>query len=214
MMTAMTLEPGSEQQRLAQHYASMTEEELQAVAAAAVSLTDSARQALQNEIGRRGLAIVLNDREPGQEVLEQRNLVMLRHFRDLPEALMAKGSLDSAGVESFLADDNMIRMDWFISNLLGGIKLLVDAEDAEDARTVLSQPIPESLEIEGVGEYAQPRCPSCQSLDVSFEELNKKVAYPSAYLGLPIPLHRKAWRCDACGHEWEDEAPETAERKE
>jgi hypothetical protein len=35
-------------------------------------------------------------------------------------------------------DDNMIRMDWFISNLLGGIKLKVRAEDAEAASDMAS----------------------------------------------------------------------------
>jgi hypothetical protein len=46
---------------------------------------------------------------------------------------LAKGSLEAAGIQAYLVDDNMIRMDWFISNLLGGIKLQVRAEDAEAA---------------------------------------------------------------------------------
>jgi hypothetical protein len=46
---------------------------------------------------------------------------------------LAKGSLEAAGIQAYLVDDNMIRMDWFISNLLGGIKLKVRAEDAEAA---------------------------------------------------------------------------------
>ena len=54
-------------------------------------------------------------------------------FQNLPEALLAKGSLDSSGIECFLTDDNMVRMDWFMSNLLGGAKLLVNREDAEAA---------------------------------------------------------------------------------
>jgi hypothetical protein len=59
----------------------------------------------------------------GFNVAEKSDLLTLRKFRDLPEALLAKGALESAGIESQLVDDNMIRMDWFISNLLGGIKL-------------------------------------------------------------------------------------------
>ena len=94
----------------------------------------------------------------------------------------------------------MVRMDWFISNLLGGVKLLVNSGDAEDAVTVLNQSIPENFDVQGIGEYQQPRCPSCQSLDVSFEELNKKIAYPSAWLGLPLPVHNRAWSCHSCGY--------------
>lgn len=131
--------------------------------------------------------------------------MMIRRFRDLPEALLAKGSLESTGIECFLADDNMVRMDWFISNFVGGIKLVVNPEDAEAATAVLDQPIPETIDVEGVGEYQQPSCPNCRSLEVSFEELNKKIAYTSAYFGVPIPLHQKTWVCHSCGHHWQDD---------
>ena len=42
----------------------------------------------------------------------------------------------------------MVRMDWFISNLLGGVKLLVNSGDAEDAVTVLNQSIPENFDVQ------------------------------------------------------------------
>ena len=115
----MTSDP-QERARLAQLYAGMTPEELQKIADDAGSLTNMARQALVEEIDRRGLGIPLTEAS-GEDVIEKRNLVPIRHFRDLPEALLAKGGLESAGIESFLADDNMVRMDWFISNLLGGV---------------------------------------------------------------------------------------------
>jgi hypothetical protein len=76
---------------------------------------------------------------------DKRNLFLLRQFRDLTEALLAKGSLDSAGIETFLADDNTVRVDWLWPNLLGGIKLLVDAENAEAADEILNQPYPGEL---------------------------------------------------------------------
>jgi hypothetical protein len=81
---------------------------------------------------------------------------------------------------------------------------MVDAENADEAVAVLGQPIPESLDVEGVGEYKQPCCPECRSLDVSFEELRKGVAYTTAYfLNLPLPLHRTGWLCHGCGHHWQ-----------
>ena len=111
---------------------------------------------------------------------------------------MAKGSLEASGIECFLMDENMVRMDWFISNGLGGVKLVVGREDAEAATALLDDPVPETLDVEGVGEYVQPRCPECQSLDVS---------YTSAWIGLPIPLHDRSWTCRTCGHHWEDSDP-------
>jgi len=112
----------------------------------------------------------------------------------------------AAGIEARLLDDNMIRMDWFISNLLGGIKLQVRPEDVDAANEILSQPIPEMVDVEGVGQYEQPKCPQCQSLDISFQELNKLLSYGSAYVGIPIPVCKKAWTCHACGNEWEQQS--------
>ncbi len=158
---------------------------------------------MQAEITRRGLDIAIAS-SPGIDVYELNELVTIRKFRDLPEALLAKGSLESAGIESYLADDNMIRLDWFYSNLIGGIKLKVRPEDVEAANEILNQPIPENLDVEGVGGYEQPKCPKCQSLDVSYRELQKLVSFGSAYLGVPVPVHKEAWYCHACGNEWHE----------
>ena len=75
-----------------------------------------------------------------------RELVTIRKFRDLPEALLAKGRLESSGVESFLADDNMVHMDWLISNLLGGVKLKVEAMNVEIAEEILNLPIADDFD--------------------------------------------------------------------
>jgi hypothetical protein len=54
---------------------------------------------------------------------------------DLSRALLAKASLESAGIECYLADDNMARMEW--SNLVGGVRLSVKPQDAKDALRIL-----------------------------------------------------------------------------
>lgn len=224
------IDPDHQRRRLTEFYSGQMDGELEKVAHQAYELTDLARSALKAEIARRGLGIDLVENAPlitKKELpimpgdppprpptpspapdgeLELRNLVTIRKFRDLPEALLAKGSLESAGIEAVLTDDNIVRLDWFWSNLMGGIKLNVDPQDAEVANSILDQPIPEGFDVAGVGEYQQPRCPRCQSLDVTFRELDRPLAYVSAYLNVPIPLQRRAWRCHACQVEWEDDA--------
>jgi|SRR5215470_13188395 len=57
---------------------------------------------------------------------DQRQLpgpVIVGCYRDLSIASVAKSILDSAGIESMLADEGVIQMDWFYSNAIGGIKL-------------------------------------------------------------------------------------------
>lgn len=133
---------------------------------------------------------------------ENQRFIVLRRFRDQPDAFLSGSLLDSAGIECDLADENTIRMDWLWSNLLGRIKLCVRNADADTASSLLSQRVPEKFDVEGVGEYQQPRCPECLSLEVSFRGLNKPADYTRAFLGGPLRLHRSLWECDSCGHQW------------
>jgi hypothetical protein len=197
-----------ERQRLAKTYAGMTDAELQNLARRPESLTDVAWEALDDELDRRDLERLEEEAPEDRTELELRELVTIRQFRDLPEALLAKGSLESTGIECFLADENLVRLDWFISNLIGGIKLKVRAADVENARQILDEPILEGLYVQGVGLYEQPRCPKCQSLDVNFQELDRPIAYMSAFLRVPLPVQRPGWRCHACHAEWEDDRSE------
>jgi hypothetical protein len=197
--------PEQERERIVGVYSAMSDEELGEIAESGDELSAVAHEAFQAEVARRGLKVELAQPR-GEDVFEFDEAVTLCQFRDLPEALLAKGSLESAGIQAYLVDDNMIRMDWFISNLLGGIKLKVRPEDAEAASEILSQPIPETLDVEGIGEFKQPKCPSCHSLDVTDGELNKFVSYGTAYVGVPIPVYEKGWTCHACGNRWEEQS--------
>jgi len=202
-----------ERRRLAENYAGMADGELQRLARNAESLTEFAWDALEDEMERRHLECPAEVASEPREQMEVRELVTVRQFRDLPEALLAKGSLESAGIECFLADDNLVRLDWFISNFIGGIKLNVRAPDAANAQKLLDEPILEGLYVDGVGLYEQPRCPKCQSLDINFQELDRPIAYMSAFLRVPMPVQRPGWRCHACDAEWEDDGADGGQRE-
>ncbi len=135
------------------------------------------------------------------------SLVTLQHFRDIPEALLAKGMLESAGIKCLLADGNLVRMDWLLSNAIGGIRLQVDKQELEAARAILDEPIPPELDQEELGEtYAQPRCPRCCSLDIGFEKIDRFWTYGLwLLLSFPIPVGKNNWKCYTCGIEWAEE---------
>lgn len=201
-----------ERQHLAEHYASMSDAELQNLAQDAGSLTEAALQALSQEAQRRGLDLALAELAVSQDVVEQREMAVIRQFRDMPEALLAKGLLESAGIECSMVDDNLVRLDWFISNGIGGIKLAVKPEDADAAVQILEQPIPDAFEVEKSGTYEQPRCPRCGSTDISHEgRIDKRFALPALFLaGIPVPLPRDVWSCAACGAQWREVPDEPA----
>ena len=136
----------NESKRLAELYAAMNDGELEIVAKDPSSLTDAAQNALATELRHRQLAPATPEKPEGHDAMEFRNLVTVRKFRELPEALLAKGSLESAGIESYLADDNMARI--FISTFTGGVRLQVRAEDAVAAAEILDEPVLESFDVE------------------------------------------------------------------
>jgi hypothetical protein len=175
--------------QLAQVYAGMTEDELRSLAGEAWSLTKIGKELLKVELARRGVGIELS--EAPAEDANVNGLVTLRRFRDLPDAQLAKSFLESTGIECFLRDDVAIGMNWGWSNALGGIKVCVRSKDASAADQLLGE-IPDEFEVKGIGQYKQPRCPNCQSLNISLEDLDKPYGL---VIGLPTALTSK-------GHLW------------
>jgi hypothetical protein len=130
-------------------------------------------------------------------------LVTIERFRDLPEALLAKGKLESAGIQCFLADSELVRADWLWSNAIGNMRLQVKAEDAQEAVSVLHEPPPQIFLEREVGEYyQQPRCPKCNSMDIGFESIDKSLSYALMLIGLCFPFRKNRWKCHDCGAEW------------
>lgn len=69
-------------------------------------------------------------------------------FYSLHEADVAKGLLDSCGVDCFLYDEHMHRVHPLATDALGGVRLQVAKEDLELAKELLKEyvPIPEPSE--------------------------------------------------------------------
>jgi hypothetical protein len=207
--------PGLEAQ-FARNYEVMGEPELLTLGVAYDSLVEPAQDALRAEFARRHLEppIVPDPPEPPSD----RNVVILRRYRDLAEAIVSRSVLESAGISCFLRNENMIRLDWPLSNLLGGIALQVAVEDREEAEKLLSQPIPPAIQfgIESAGEseaeseYKQPHCPRCGSLDIVTETTGRKAALGALYFGVPLPLGRPYRACNTCESRWIDDAEDEA----
>jgi len=139
-----TPEPERERQRLADVYAGKETEELTSLAEQGASLTDIAKTALRHELKRRGIRHPVRESSPPTKARELPSVVTLRQFLTVQEAVMAKSILDSAGIESFLADENVISMNWLWSNALGGVKLQVRKTDAAIASDLLNQQLSEA----------------------------------------------------------------------
>jgi hypothetical protein len=155
------MDPERERIRLAELYAGMADGELEALAEDWDSLTDAAHQALKDEMARRGLSIAMEEAPPTADDTQLREPVTVAEFHDPAEALLAKGLLESGGIQCALSDvgDKRLDPDGFIArstagighipDVAGVIKLQVNAADLEAAFEALNQPAPEDSESEG-----------------------------------------------------------------
>jgi hypothetical protein len=198
-----------QEDELTQTYRSASDNELLALALAYDSLTDFAQNALRAEFERRGL-------EPPEipddsQHAEFQRLVTVEQYRELADAQVAKGALESAGIHCYLRDENALRMQWVWSNLLGGVRLQVNEQDREAAQAVLTQPIPEQIQLDGDIPYDQPRCPHCGSLNIHYQAIHERAGLASIILFVPVPIPKRAWLCKDCGVQWREVLDDGAE---
>jgi Putative prokaryotic signal transducing protein len=67
-------------------------------------------------------------------------LITIATFHSQPEFLLARARLESADIECFAQDENMLRIGGWHSHILGGIKLQVRESDVQDALAILRHP--------------------------------------------------------------------------
>jgi len=69
-------------------------------------------------------------------------LITVAVFHSQAEFLLARTRLESADIECFAYDENMLRIGGWHSHILGGIKLQVRESEAQDALAILHQTAP------------------------------------------------------------------------
>jgi len=192
-------------EELAASYKRMSEFDLLELARAYDSLTQPAQIALREEFDRRNLEPPTID--DFEAPVQGGRFVTVRRYRDLSEAIVARSLLESAGIDVYLRDENLVRLEWQISNFIGGIRLQVEVSDESAALELLSQPAPDMVPFDGEGAFVQPLCPRCGSKDITFQGSSRGAALASLYLfSLPLPLGRETWLCNSCEALWEDDS--------
>jgi len=188
---------------LAARYAGMSETELMELARSYDGLLETAQVALRAEFARRGLEPPLVE-EPQE--WEFRRLVTVRRYRDLAEAYVGRSLLESAGIPAWIADENLVRMDWFYSNLVGGMRLQVDEGEEAAAREILEERAPGTITYGEEEVYVQPTCPKCGSAEITLGSGTERgQSLVALYvLSIPVPPREATWQCEACGARWAD----------
>ena len=128
-------------------------------------------------------------------------LVVVGAFSQPYEVDTVQILLDSVGIESCTEGENTVAVDPFLSNAIGGIRLLVFESDAEAASEVLQNYHDEQAEQDL---EKSRKCPSCQS-DSIVDVHSVAIFYVLAVLTLGVFFLLFPWprhKCSECKHEW------------
>jgi len=128
--------------------------------------------------------------------------VLVASFSFPHEAQIARASLESAGIPAFIADEHTISMQWLYSNALGGVKVLVPVEYAEEAKSILNTDYSADVEAQcGTDAIA---CPGCASNNADPHTKGKRSAFVVfMLLGFPLAFYKHGFKCADCGRFWE-----------
>lgn len=134
-------------------------------------------------------------------------------FTNPQEAYIAKGYLESEGIESFILDDLTVQVNFLYSNAIGGVKVLVRGADYERGIEILEKggylnlnnadPISKFNVVISDKKTDKKKCPYCQSDNIGKKKgLNILSAVIYIILGLFVPIYKSTYRCYDCENEW------------
>ena len=112
--------------------------------------------------------------------------------REPYKAHIYKAKLESEGISAEVMDENLVSVNWTLSNAVGGVKLMVSEADLDRAREVLGD----------LGESPTVTCPKCESSST------RRLRHPwwmiliSVLTLVPFLFGRPRWVCEDCNNEW------------
>jgi len=126
--------------------------------------------------------------------------VIAQVFTNYIDANIIAGRLEEEGINSWLKDEYTVTIDPFLTNAVGGIKLMVDERDFEKAVELLKQYDREKK--------AQTPCIYCNSTNVELINTPRKAtnwfwAIFGYLFGGFAMSYEKVYHCFNCGKEFE-----------
>ena len=126
------------------------------------------------------------------------------------EAHLAKCLLESSDIKVIIKDEYTVQVNNFYSNAIGGVKLLVEQAQVENALSILKEggyikePSQRSKtkRMRFSAEYKE-KCPYCESTNIIKKKKYSYAVFCILLLGFPILFHKKTYFCFDCSNEWE-----------
>jgi len=115
---------------------------------------------------------------------------LLCECNDVAEARQLSASLTRAGIENWIEAVPGFEIG------IGNPRVLVAADQLDQAQAIAAIPIPQEIideSKEEVPEFVEPKCPKCGSDDVVLEGVDPE----------------NTWRCEQCNEQWTQAMPKT-----
>jgi hypothetical protein len=210
-----------EWRRLSTLYSEMSDLEIRDLAAQSNDLTETAQQILRDEMKKRGITDSRqtvrssdgdsvgvqwdgtedSDLDPDSDVSEAgaREYTWktgLCRCDSIDEAAQRGEMLRRAGIESWVQRPGSRFVVPWLEIGVGDLQINVAADQLDQARAVIAQPIPQDIinqikEEESAPAYEIPSCPRCKAEDPTLESVE--------------PTNN--WLCESCGYTWSDPVP-------
>lgn len=138
------------------------------------------------------------------------NWVHLATFTLPHEAYMAQNLLEAEGLETFLRDELSVQVDNFISQAIGGVKIMVKEEHGQKALEILREggyidppKEPKIKHVKLTEETNKKECPFCGSDNINRNrEPNLFTILGMFLVGAFFPVYRKSYLCFDCKKRW------------
>ncbi len=176
-------------------------------------LTPFAQRLAHAELSRRGLTSAAALAQPSAAEAIPRpsgsELVVLTRFNEPWPAEILRARLEVDGIDASLADQNLVSSNWFLSTAVGGVRVMVPADQRARAQSIMAAIQHGDYALTGADDAsavdAKICCPRCGSERVSSNEQRKRRAWWTLFLlSIPLPFSRNDKRCDDCGFEWRE----------
>jgi rubredoxin len=134
-----------------------------------------------------------------------KNWITVASFSQPVEAHLAKARLEADGITCIVSDEYLVRVDWLLSNAIGGVKLMVPVWEADQAKDVL-RPRPRLVVAAGPESEEEMICPRCHTDDVYYTRTFNHfgAGLVVLLLGMVLPIRRRRWTCKQCGYAWKE----------
>jgi hypothetical protein len=127
------------------------------------------------------------------------DVVTIATYAKPEEAHLARLRLCREDIPAFVIGEAVVQLNWAWTILVGGVRLQVAEDDAENARRVLRA---EPVVMEGPN--SSVLCPHCAGEDVEVYFKARRLGVLSLFLHFPFFFFTRwhRWKCAKCGRTW------------